>query len=110
VTLLLFSLAQRFVWMPLLYAQVVFLFLFLRGLSLGVCETYTSTCVQQWFVQKRGRAVSLLNIFFVAWKCCFGASDLRHGAWPWLAFYSGLRVACKFSLDPPSDISTAAES
>lgn len=63
VILTIFSSAQRFAWKPLLYAQVVFVFLFLRGLSLGVCETYTSTCVQQWFVSKRGRAVALLNIF-----------------------------------------------
>lgn len=62
LTLLCFSATQRVSPPPLQYGIFVLLFLFLRGLSLGACETFTNACIQKWFVQRRGRVTAAVNL------------------------------------------------
>lgn len=62
LNLLCFSLAPQVSSVPLRYAMIVVLFLFLRGLTLGACETFPNQCIQQWFVQRRGRVMAVVSM------------------------------------------------
>ncbi|CAE7784770.1 ybfB [Symbiodinium pilosum] len=61
--LLLFAAWTRPTRRWVLYSEVVFVFFFLRTLSLGAAETFPNTCVQQWFQRRRGRAVGVVFTF-----------------------------------------------
>lgn len=45
----------------LVYAQVVLAFFFIRSLSLGAFEIFSSACLQKWFVRRRGRALTAVS-------------------------------------------------
>eukprot|EP00931_Biecheleriopsis_adriatica_P058789 TRINITY_DN3507_c1_g1_i3.p1 TRINITY_DN3507_c1_g1~~TRINITY_DN3507_c1_g1_i3.p1 ORF type:complete len:510 (+),score=46.23 TRINITY_DN3507_c1_g1_i3:127-1656(+) len=86
ITLLCFSMAQRLAWTWLLYFMIALFFLFLRGLSLGACETFPNACIQKWFIQKRGRAMAIQTTVAAIGNACLGfvASAIVAGpGWRW---------------------------
>jgi len=62
LTLLCFSAARCFENPVFVNVEVVVLFFFLRGMSLGALETFPGACVQKWFVRRRGRAATLVTM------------------------------------------------
>jgi len=55
-----FSEVRRPSQVPVKYLEVVALFFFLRALSMGALEIFSSACVQKWFVRRRGRALAVV--------------------------------------------------
>lgn len=61
VAVLVFSALSAAHWV-LLSAELVCVFFFIRTLSQGAIEVFTSQCVQRWFICRRGQAVSAVQL------------------------------------------------